>query len=132
CVSDGQALPAPVAPVLPPWIPGDRRDHRHGRRRAGRGTVKRSEVAGGRREAELGWPAMKEYRNLFNLDGRVALVVGAASGIGEACAHALAAFGAHVICADLNTQGATRTADAISSEGASAEAPAFHLTSPAS
>src|SRR5215470_1038196 len=56
---------------------------------------------------------MKEYRNLFNLDGRVALVVGAASGIGEACAHALAAFGAHVICADLNTQGATRTADAL-------------------
>jgi len=75
---------------------------------------------------------MKEYRNLFNLDGRVALVVGAASGIGEACAHALAAFGAHVICADLNTQGATRTADAISGEGASAEALEFDVTSPAS
>lgn len=89
-------------------------------------------MARGRRQAELRWPAMKEYRNLFNLDGRVALVVGAASGIGEACAHALAAFGAHVICADLNAEGATRTADAISREGASAEAVEFDVTSPAS
>src|SRR5262249_61804314 len=117
CVSDGQALPAPVAPVLPPWIPGDRRDHRHGRRRAGRGTVKRSEVAGGRREAELGWPAMKEYRNLFNLDGRVALVVGAASGIGEACAPPLAALRGHRVRADVDPHGATPTPGAARERG---------------
>src|SRR5262249_19773646 len=75
---------------------------------------------------------MNEYRDLFNLDGRVALVVGAASGIGEACAHALAAFGAHAVCADLNVEGATRTAEAISSEGGAAEALQLDVTSPAS
>lgn len=65
---------------------------------------------------------MKEYRNLFDLSDRAALVVGAASGIGEACAHALAAFGARVICADLNLEGARRTAGAIAAEGGMAEA----------
>jgi NAD(P)-dependent dehydrogenase (short-subunit alcohol dehydrogenase family) len=65
---------------------------------------------------------MNEYRNLFDLSGRVAVVVGAASGIGEACAHALAAFGARAVCADLNVDGARRTADAITTEGGVAEA----------
>ena len=72
---------------------------------------------------------MNEYRNLFNLDGRIALVVGAASGIGEACAHALAAFGAHAVCADLNMEGAARTAEAISSQGGAAEALRLDVTS---
>lgn len=75
---------------------------------------------------------MNEYRNLFNLDGRTALVVGAASGIGEACAHALAAFGARVVCADLDLEGATRTARAIGSEGGRAEALELDIRSPAS
>jgi len=75
---------------------------------------------------------MNEYRNIFNLDGRVALVVGAASGIGEACAHAVAAFGAHTVCADLNIEGANQTAEAISSEGGAAEALELDVTSPAS
>jgi NAD(P)-dependent dehydrogenase (short-subunit alcohol dehydrogenase family) len=75
---------------------------------------------------------MNEYRNIFNLDGRVALVVGAASGIGEACAHAVAAFGARAVCADLNIEGATQTAEAISSEGGAAEALELDVTSPAS
>jgi NAD(P)-dependent dehydrogenase (short-subunit alcohol dehydrogenase family) len=65
---------------------------------------------------------MKEYAKLFDLGGRSALVVGAASGIGEACAHGLAAFGARVACADLDLEGAERTAAGISSEGGHAEA----------
>src|SRR6266699_2658286 len=56
---------------------------------------------------------MNEYRSLFDLSGRTALVVGAASGIGEACAHALAAFGARLVCADVDLPGASGTADAI-------------------
>lgn len=42
-----------------------------------------------------------EYRRLFSLEGRVALVVGGASGIGQAAAEAMAAFGAKVVVADI-------------------------------
>src|SRR5262245_20033979 len=45
--------------------------------------------------------------------GKVALVTGAASGIGRATARLLAAHGAAVVCADLNAAGARETADAI-------------------
>lgn len=45
---------------------------------------------------------MKNLKELFRLDGKVALVVGAASGIGRSAARGLAAAGAYVICADLN------------------------------
>jgi NAD(P)-dependent dehydrogenase (short-subunit alcohol dehydrogenase family) len=47
------------------------------------------------------------------LDGKVALVTGAASGIGKACALALAEAGAQVVAADINAPGAQATADAI-------------------
>lgn len=49
----------------------------------------------------------------MTLDGKVALVTGAASGIGRACATMLAEAGAKVVCADINAAGATATADAI-------------------
>jgi NAD(P)-dependent dehydrogenase (short-subunit alcohol dehydrogenase family) len=55
------------------------------------------------------------YEQLFRLDGRTALVVGAGSGIGAAVAEGLAAFGAAVICADARLEAATMTADAIGS-----------------
>ena len=65
---------------------------------------------------------MNQYKTLFDLSGRRAVVVGAGSGIGEASAHGLAAFGAEVICADLNLEGAERVAEAIRAEGGRAEA----------
>ena len=50
------------------------------------------------------------------LDGRRAVVTGAASGIGEACARAFAAQGAHVVVADRDDEGAHRVAGEIGGE----------------
>jgi len=49
------------------------------------------------------------------LDGRVAIVTGAASGIGRASAVRLAAAGATVVCADVDGAGAAATASLIGS-----------------
>ena len=51
----------------------------------------------------------------MNLNNQVALVTGAAQGIGKASALALAEAGAHVVVADIDRQGAEATADAIMS-----------------
>ena len=75
---------------------------------------------------------MKEYAKLFDLTGRTALVVGAASGIGEACANGLAAFGARVVCADLDEAAAKRTAEAIGREGGEAKPLAIDMRDAAS
>jgi NAD(P)-dependent dehydrogenase (short-subunit alcohol dehydrogenase family) len=56
---------------------------------------------------------MDALQDMFRLDGRLALVVGAGSGIGAAVAEGLAAFGATVVCADANLDTATATADAL-------------------
>ncbi len=53
---------------------------------------------------------------MIDLSGRRALVTGAASGIGAACAAALAAAGAHVIVADLDGVKAAEVATAIGGE----------------
>lgn len=50
-----------------------------------------------------------DYRALFDLTGRVALVVGGGSGIGEASALALAAHGARVAVADVDVAKAEAT-----------------------
>jgi rhamnulose-1-phosphate aldolase/alcohol dehydrogenase len=47
------------------------------------------------------------------LEGKVAVVTGAASGIGKAIAHRLALEGAHIVIADLNLEGAQAVADEI-------------------
>ena len=50
------------------------------------------------------------YADLFRLDGRRAVVVGAGSGIGRESALALAAHGAEVVCADRDVAAAEETA----------------------
>jgi NAD(P)-dependent dehydrogenase (short-subunit alcohol dehydrogenase family) len=52
---------------------------------------------------------MLDCRSMFDLTGRT--VVGAGSGIGEAGAHGLAAFGAEVFCADVDKEAAEKTAE---------------------
>ena len=60
---------------------------------------------------------LQSYRKLFDLSGKTALVLGAASGIGKASAEALAALGAEVICADRNRQGVEATAADLRARG---------------
>ena len=56
---------------------------------------------------------LERYRRMFDLSGKTALVLGAASGIGKASAEALAALGAAVTCADIDQAGAEVTAAGI-------------------
>jgi 3-oxoacyl-[acyl-carrier protein] reductase len=66
----------------------------------------------------------------FNLDGRVAVVTGAASGIGRASAALLGAAGAAVVCADLDGDGAAQTALELDYAGAHALARQVDVTAP--
>ena len=70
-----------------------------------------------------------DYTALFRLDGRLAVVVGAGSGIGQAVAHGLAQMGASVVCADARFEAAQGTAKDI---GAQATAISLNLTDVAS
>ena len=65
---------------------------------------------------------MFDYHSLFSLTNKTALVIGAGSGIGQACAEGLAAFGAHVVCADVRIAEAEESAKTINAAGFSAEA----------
>ena len=60
---------------------------------------------------------MNTTNSLFDLTGMVALISGAASGMGRASALAVAAHGADVLLADLNTDGLKRTAAEITALG---------------
>jgi NAD(P)-dependent dehydrogenase (short-subunit alcohol dehydrogenase family) len=71
---------------------------------------------------------MDDVADLFRLDGRRALVVGAGSGIGAAAAGGLAAFGATVVCADADVAAAGATAADI---GGAATAQWLDLLEPA-
>ncbi|OBH01640.1 short-chain dehydrogenase [Mycobacterium sp. E342] len=61
------------------------------------------------------------------LDGKVAVVTGAASGIGRVCVRALARAGAAVVVADVNFGGAGAVASEIIAEGGRAEPVAVDL-----
>jgi NAD(P)-dependent dehydrogenase (short-subunit alcohol dehydrogenase family) len=62
------------------------------------------------------------FENLFRLDGKVAVVTGAANGLGRSFALGLAAFGATVICADRDLEGADETASLAKQSRGRAEA----------
>lgn len=62
------------------------------------------------------------FDNLFRLDGKIAVVTGAGHGLGRSFALGLAAFGAHVICADKNFGGADDTASLAKQSRGKAEA----------
>lgn len=59
--------------------------------------------------------------NAFSLSGRVAIVTGAASGIGRAVAIRLAEAGAVVVCADLDAERASDTARTIGARAVATE-----------
>jgi NAD(P)-dependent dehydrogenase (short-subunit alcohol dehydrogenase family) len=64
------------------------------------------------------------------LSGKIAIVTGAASGIGAAAARALAADGARVACADLNLAGAELVAKELGEQGRDAMALRLDVTDP--
>ncbi len=61
-----------------------------------------------------------DYRKLFDLSGRVALVIGGGSGIGQSGAEGMAAVGAHVVVADVNGADAEGVARKIGTGGGKA------------
>lgn len=56
--------------------------------------------------------------HLFDLTGKVAAVVGGASGIGEALTIGAVRLGARVVCLDINESGAKKIAERASADGA--------------
>src|SRR5688572_22772601 len=67
--------------------------------------------------------------NLFRLDGKPAIVVGAALGIGRAIALAFAEVGANVACLDIDEAGAGETAARIKRASGTAMAHGCDVTS---
>lgn len=63
-----------------------------------------------------------DLKALFGLDGKVAIVTGAAQGMGEGIAQCLAGVGAAVALADIQAEGVEKVAAAIAAEGGTARA----------
>ena len=75
---------------------------------------------------------MSGYPDLFRLDGRVALITGASSGLGEHFAELLAAAGAKVALAARRADRLQQTVERICSSGAQARSFALDVTDSAS
>jgi 3-oxoacyl-[acyl-carrier protein] reductase len=78
-------------------------------------------TAGNRTTTDSGGPIV-ELPSFFRLDGQVAVVTGGASGIGEATSRVLAEAGASIVVADIDEDGAARTAKEITAAGGAAVA----------
>ncbi|MEG5263338.1 SDR family oxidoreductase [Pseudomonas sp. JDS28PS106] len=65
--------------------------------------------------------------DLFDLNGKIALVSGASRGIGEAIARLLARQGAHVLVSSRKAESCQHVADAIIADGGQATALACHI-----
>ncbi len=68
------------------------------------------------------------YKNLYKLDGKVALVAGGSGGIGSAISEGLTALGATVLLTDLSEEIAAKTADKINKAGGKAEGYALNVS----
>jgi NAD(P)-dependent dehydrogenase (short-subunit alcohol dehydrogenase family) len=66
-------------------------------------------------------------KGLFDLTGKTAAVIGAASGIGEAVALGCGRHGARVVCLDVNEEGARRVAALLGGEGVESESAALDI-----
>lgn len=67
-------------------------------------------------------------QQLFGLEGKVAIITGAASGIGKATAHLTAEVGAKVVVVDLDPAGADAVASDITAQGGTAIAVACDVS----
>lgn len=74
--------------------------------------------------------ASGRFDDMFSLQGRVALVIGAGGGLGGAIAAGLADFGAHVACADIDATAASRTAKSCERTDRAAISLAIDVTDP--
>ena len=66
-------------------------------------------------------------KNLFNLDGKVAVVTGASKGIGEAMARGMAEFGAKVVISSRKQEAVEAVADQFKADGLEAVGIACHV-----
>jgi len=69
-----------------------------------------------------------DYKNIFNLEGKVAVVTGSGGGIGQAIACALADYGADVMCSSHNPDKARKTADMVCEYGRKGISRAFDIS----
>lgn len=69
-----------------------------------------------------------EGKNPFDVSGKIVMITGAATGLGEGYAHIFAESGAVVACADLNLEGVEATAADIEAEGGRAKAYQIDVT----
>ena len=67
-------------------------------------------------------------KDMFRLDGKVVVVIGAGSGIGASVAKGVAQQGGHTICWDVKGETAETTAAAIRADGGTAEGGEVDIT----